>query len=82
MLLIIFLYMFLSRRNRLRAQKNQLPETPTDSDNKTSYVPELMVSPKQESDELVSPQQHTKVQSLGPKRLNALQTRDSRELYT
>ena len=61
MLLIIFLYMFLSRRNRLRAQKNQLPETPTDSDNKTSYVPELMVSPKQESDELVSSQQHTKV---------------------
>ena len=82
MLLIIFLYMFLSRRNRLRAQKNQLPETPTDSDNKTSYVPELIVSQVKESELLDSPHHNTYEMSLGQKSLDALQIRETYELYT
>ena len=82
MLLIIFLYMFLSRRNRLRSQKNQLPETPTDSDNKTSYFSELIVSPVKESELLDSPHNNTYEKSLGQKSLDALQIRDSHELCT
>ena len=82
MLLIIFLYMFLSRRNCFRAQNIQLPETPTEKDNNTSIIPELKVSPVQASDVLVTPHHNTYEMLLGQKSLDALQTRDSHELYT